>query len=142
MEIRISRKWRKPKYTIGKLYVDGVAFCDTLEDTDRGLSQDMPIADIKAKKVRGETAIPTGTYNMAWTYSPRFKKMMPLIDDVPGFTGIRIHAGNTPEDSSGCILCGENKQVGKVLNSRTMINKLYPLIEQACKTEGCIITIE
>lgn len=95
MEVRLKRIARKSDYTIGKVYVDSSYFCDSLEDKDRGLSQDMTLAEIKAKKVYGKTAVPTGVYNMSWNYSSRFKKMMPLIENVPGFSGIRIHAGNT-----------------------------------------------
>jgi hypothetical protein len=67
---------------------------------------------------------------------------MPLIDNVPGFSGIRIHSGNSEKDTEGCIICGENKIKGMVINSRYTINKLYPLIEEACKKKDCFITIE
>jgi len=143
MDIRLRRIARKSDYTIGRLYVNGAYFCDTLEDKDRGLAQDTPLSEIKARKVWGRTAIPTGVYNVSWTYSGKFKRMMPLIEGVPGFSGIRIHAGNTRQDTEGCVLLGENKAVGKVVNSRATINKFYPLVERACKKkEKIAITVE
>ena len=95
MKIKLIRKYRKETYTIGKLYVDGVYFCDTIEDRDRGLNNDMGLAEIMAKKRYGETAIPYGTYDVEITYSPKYKRMMPEIKGVKGFSGIRIHSGNT-----------------------------------------------
>ena len=94
------------------------------------------------KKVYGETAIPYGTYEVKWTYSNRFKKYMPELLNVPNFSGIRIHSGNTAADSLGCIIDGENKVVGKVINSRATANKLYPIIEKGCKEGKVTITIE
>ena len=122
MNITIKRIALKDTYTIGHMYIDDVYFCDTLEDVVRP----------KGEKVYGKTAIPYGTYEVKWTYSPRFKRYMPLIDNVPGFAGIRIHSGNTAKDTEGCILVGQNKEVGKVLNSRGIVNKLYPIIKKAC----------
>lgn len=143
MEIKLKRIARKPSYTIGKLYVNNAYFCDTLEDRDRGLKQDMSLAEVQKIKVKDETAIPIGTYRILWTYSPRFKKMMPLIDNVPGFSGIRIHSGNTDKDTSGCVILGENKVIGKVINSKVAINKFYPLVKKACTAgENVSITIE
>lgn len=123
MNITIKRIALKDTYTIGHMYIDDVYFCDTLEDVVRP----------KGEKVYGKTAIPYGTYEVKWTYSPRFKRYMPLIDNVPGFAGIRIHSGNTAKDTEGCILVGQNKEVGKVLNSRDIVNKLYPIIKKACQ---------
>lgn len=143
MEIVLNRIAKKDSYTIGKLYIDGKYVCDTCEDKDRGLTDNMTVEEIKAKKVYGQTAIPTGTYTVSYTMSNKFKKMMPLINDVKGFEGIRIHSGNTAADSLGCILLGENKAVGKVLNSRATCAKVYPLIEAASKKgEGITITIK
>lgn len=133
MEIELRRIAKKNNYTIGKVYIDGEYFCDSLEDKDRGLTQDMSLTEIKNKKVYGKTAIPTGTYTVTWNYSNKFKKNMPLIGNVLGFSGIRIHAGNSEGDSYGCILLGENKVVGRVINSRATINKFYPLVEAAYK---------
>lgn len=115
----------RPTYCIGKLYIDGQYVCDTLEDTDRGLDDKMSEEEILSKKVKGETAIPTGIYQVTITYSPKYKKNMPLINNVKGYSGIRIHSGNTNKDTEGCVLVGLNKEVGKVLNSRKMYNVLY-----------------
>lgn len=129
MIIKVKRVAFKKDYTIGKLYIDGKYVCDTLEDRDRGLDDSMNEEDIKKKKVYGETAIPYGTYKVSITYSNKFKKMLPLIENVKGFSGIRIHSGNTAKDSLGCILVGENKEVGKVINSRKTFDKLFDLIK-------------
>lgn len=125
----LKRIARKNDYTIGKLYIDGEYFCDTIEDKDRGLIKDMSLEEIKKLKVFGKTAIPTGTYKVEMTYSPRFKKILPLIVGVKGFEGIRIHQGNTADDSSGCIIVGQNKIVGKVINSATTLKKLLDKID-------------
>lgn len=125
MELTLKRIAKKDTYTIGKLYVDDEYFCDTLEDKDRGLTFDMPLEDIKKVKVYGQTAIPTGRYQVVMNMSTRFKKVMPLLLNVPGFDGIRIHSGNTAADTQGCILLGQNKVVGKVINSRIYTDKLY-----------------
>lgn len=131
MDILVKRVAKRETYTIGKLYIDGKYYCDTVEDKDRGLKDSMTVEDIKAQKVYGKTAIPTGTYSVSYTMSNKFKKMMPLINNVKGFEGIRIHSGNTADDSLGCIILGENKVTGKVLNSRATCEKVYKLIEAA-----------
>ena len=95
MRLTLFRIANRPTYCIGKLYVDGEYLCDTIEDTDRGLSDEMTEEEILKKKVKGETAIPTGIYPVYLTYSPKYKKQMPLIDNVKGYSGIRIHSGNT-----------------------------------------------
>lgn len=139
MKLKLKRIALKDTYTIGKLYIDGEYFCDTLEDKVRDLNKN-GVFDNGEKKIYGETAIPYGTYNVKWTYSNKFKKYMPLIENVPSFAGIRIHAGNSSADTQGCILVGENKAVGKVLNSKNTVNKLYPIIQNACKKGS--VTIE
>ncbi|MDR1199064.1 MAG: DUF5675 family protein [Prevotellaceae bacterium] len=116
-KLELKRIARKATYTIGRLYVDGKYFCDTLEDADRGLTQTMPLAEIRRIKVMHQTAIPAGTYKMIVNISPAKQRLLPRILDVPGFDGILMHRGNTADDSSGCPLLGENTQVGKVLNS-------------------------
>lgn len=136
MRLTLMRIANRPTYCIGKLYVDGVYVCDTLEDTDRGLDDTMDVEDIKKLKVYGKTAIPVGIYPVTITYSPRFKKNLPLLLNVKGYEGIRIHSGNTDKDTLGCILVGQNKQVGKVLNSRKMFDILY---RELVKTKGRII---
>lgn len=142
MKIRLHRKWLKKGYSIGILYINDVRICETLEDEDRGLQEFNPLEVIKAKKIKGETAIPVGTYQVTWTYSPRFKKMLPLVNGVPGYEGIRIHAGNKAKDTEGCILCGRNTEPGMVTNSRYWTNKVNSMIEDAIKRkEQVTITI-
>ena len=140
MKLELYRKYLKDGYSIGLLYINGKFICNTLEDTDRGLKSGMSEAAIAAVKVKGKTAIPTGVYSVQITYSPRFKKAMPILCNVRGFSGIRIHSGNTSEDTEGCILCGMNTEVGKVTNSRFWTEKVYEYIRQGIK-EGVIIDI-
>lgn len=125
MKLTLKRIAKKETYTIGKLYIDDVYFCDTLEDKDRELNNDMSEEYIRRIKIKAQTAIPTGLYPISITYSQRFKKDMPLINNVKGFEGIRIHSGNTEKDTEGCILVGENKVKGKVINSRETYNRLF-----------------
>lgn len=133
MKLLLERRYKKPGYTVGRLYVDGMFFCDTLEDRVRELSRE--------KKIAGETAIPAGCYEVIVNISPKFKRKLPRLLNVPGFEGILIHRGNTPEDTAGCILVGENKAVGKVLNSTPYELRLTEMIERA-QTAGESITIE
>ena len=112
MEITVKRIAIRSGYTIGRLSVNNQYFCDTLEDRDRGLTSAMSRLDIARIKVKGQTAIPTGRYRIIFTYSPKFRRKMPLLLDVPGFDAIRIHCGNTAADSEGCLLVGENKRKG------------------------------
>ena len=131
MKLKLVRKYRKETYTIGKLYVDGVYFCDTIEDKDRGLDDSMGLAEIMTKKRYGETAIPYGTYKVEITYSPKYKRLMPEIKNVKGYSGIRIHSGNTAKDTLGCLIVGKNTQVGMVTESRKTYNKLFALMKDA-----------
>lgn len=140
MKLKLRRVALKDTYTIGRLYIDNKYFCDTLEDKVRDLNKN-GVFDAGEYKVYGETAIPYGTYEVKWTYSPKFKKYMPLLCNVPSFSGIRIHEGNTAKDTLGCVLVGENKVKGKVLNSRATVAKLYPLIKEACKKGKVTIEI-
>lgn len=142
MELKIKRVAKRDTYTIGKFYIDGKYECDTLEDKDRDLTQKMSQDEIKKIKVYAQTAIPTGRYEVTWTYSPKFKKMLPLINNVPGFLGIRIHNGNTAAHTNGCPLLGENKVVGKVINSISTCNRILPKIQKACQKGKVYITIE
>ena len=142
MDVRVERRWKKSTYTIGILTVDGERFCESLEDRDRGLKQSDSPLWIGAKKVYGETAIPTGTYNVAMNVvSPKYSAVkwykdlcggkMPRLLDVPGFDGILIHPGNTALDSCGCILVGRNTKVGQVTQSRDTFKKLYRKMKAA-----------
>lgn len=140
MRLKLIRKYKLPAYTIGKLYINGVYFCDTLEDTDRGLSDTMPVAEIARRKRYGTTAIPYGTYRIDMnTISPKYQKRnpaytrayqhkLPRLLNVKGFEGVLIHAGNTANDTLGCVLVGRNTVKGKVLQSqatwRTLMDKL------------------
>lgn len=141
MKLTLKRIALRPTYTIGKLYIDDAYFCDTLEDTVRDTNKSGKF-DNGEQKIKGKTAIPYGTYEIKWTYSPRFKKYTPQLMNVPSFEGIRVHAGNTSADTEGCLLLGENKQVGKVLNSRATINKFYPIIKEACSNGKVTIEIK
>ena len=144
LELLLDRKYKNETYTIGNLYVDGEWFCNSMEDKDRGLSQTMPLEEIKKAKVYGETAIPTGRYEVRmdivspkyngvkW-YKDNFGGRMPRLESVKGFSGILIHSGNTALDSNGCILVGMNKAKGKVLDSRATFQKLWKILEQARK---------
>jgi hypothetical protein len=141
MKLTLNRIALRQTYTIGKLYIDGKYFCDTLEDTVRDTNKSGKF-DNGEKKIKGKTAIPYGTYEIKWTYSPRFKKYTPQLMNVPSFEGIRIHSGNSSTDTEGCLLLGENKKVGMVLNSRATINKFYPLIKKACSKGKVTIEIK
>ena len=142
MELRLERKYRSNNYCIDKLYINGKYFSDALEDPDRGLTDSMNLEEIKRIKVKGDTCIPYGTYNVTITYSPRFKKNLPLINNVKGFDGIRIHSGNTPQDTEGCLLLGLNKVKGRVVDSKVTVNKFIDIVQEALnKGEKITITI-
>ena len=141
MKLKLNRIALRKTYTIGKLYIDGKYFCDTLEDAVRDTNKSGKF-DNGEKKVKGKTAIPYGTYEIKWTYSPRFKKYTPQLMNVPQFEGIRIHAGNSNTDTEGCLLLGENKKVGMVLNSRATINNFYPIIKESCSKGKVTIEIK
>lgn len=143
MDVVVYRKYKLKDYTIGKLYVNGDYVCDTLEDTDRGLTQNDSLKSIASKKIYGKTAIPSGTYSVELTYSNKFNKTLPQIMDVPGFDGIRIHSGNKPEDTLGCILCGMNRGKGQVLDSRKWTSEVIRYITEAkTRNERVTITIK
>ncbi len=136
MKILLDRFFKGPKYTVGHLYIDGKYFCDTIEDVDRGLLNSMPLSEIKAKKIPSKTAIPRGTYKITLdVVSPKYSKRdyyikvckgkVPRILNVKGFEGILLHTGNSEESSAGCIILGENKVKGKVINSRVTFEKFY-----------------
>lgn len=138
MKLLLRRIAKRDTYTIGRLYIDGKYFCDTLEDTDRNLTSEMDEDYIKEQKVYGKTAIPSGVYQVEITYSPKFRRNMPLVKDVKGFSGIRIHSGNTDEDTEGCILVGKNTKVGMVTDSRKTYNALF---SRLCKKDDITLQI-
>lgn len=156
MKLLVQRIWKAEGYTIGRLYVDGKYFSDTLEDKDRGLKKTTLLSQIKAIKVKGQTAIPTGTYAVTIReYSYKFgqqkyasqygfcKGYLPRILGVPGFDGILIHAGNTAEHTDGCLLVGKNTVKGMVTSSTATFKSLYELIKKAdSRGENISITIE
>lgn len=136
MKILVDRKYKKDLYTISNLYIDDKYFCNTIEDTDRGLTQTTSLAEIKKNKIPSKTAIPSGIYKVTLDIvSPKYSKnsyyqsicksKLPRLLNVPGFDGILIHCGNTEKDSAGCLIVGENKVKGKVINSKATFEKLY-----------------
>lgn len=144
MKLTLDRFFKGSDYTIGKLYIDGEFFSNTLEDTDRGLLQTMPLDEIKKKKIAGITAIPRGTYKIVMNVvSPKYsaekyKKQygfcnakLPRLLDVPGFEGVLIHIGNYPKDTDGCILVGTNNVKGAVMSSGVAFNALYTKLAAA-----------
>ena len=136
MRILLQRHALKAGYTIGRMEINGRYFCDTLEDTDRGLRESMTEDEIAALKVKGATAIPTGTYRIDMqTRSPRFGRVLPRLVSVKGYSGVLIHSGNTADDTEGCILVGENRERGKVLNSRATLERLLVFL-RAAQAEG------
>lgn len=149
MKLLLKRSFKGPDYTIGKLYINDVYECDTLEDQDRGLTSQMSISEIELKKVYGKTAIPTGTYKIDMTtVSPKFKDrvwakpykgILPRLIDVKGYSGVLIHVGNKAEDTLGCILVGENKVKGQVVNSTATF---YELMTVLLKAQSAGETIE
>lgn len=143
MDIKLVRRAYRDAYTIGSLYFDGEYQCDTVEDKDRGLKKNDSLGKIAKTKVYGKTAIPKGTYRVILSWSRAFKQIMPEILDVPGFSGIRIHSGNSADDSLGCIIVGENKVVGKVINSRAAYQRILAKLKRAEECgEDFTITIQ
>lgn len=140
MKLTIERRWKKADYTIGILYIDGDRFCETLEDA------------VRDKKIYGKTAIPAGTYDIDMeTISPRFRDRawakpyggkLPRLLNVPDFTGVLIHVGNTQYDTEGCILVGNNRLKGKVLDSATRFHQLMRDFLIPAHKAGEPITIE
>ena len=133
MELLLQRIAKKSDYTVGRLFVDGRYFSDTLEDCVRE----------PGVKIPGETAIPAGRYRVIVNVSPKFDRELPRLLDVPGFEGILIHKGNSARDSAGCVLLGENKEKGRVVNSTPYELRLTRLIKEAIQRgEEVWITVE
>jgi Family of unknown function (DUF5675) len=124
MKLTLKRKHGTVGFTHGKLYLDGDYICDTLEDQER------PV------KIDGATCIKTGEYRVIVDMSARFRRRMPLLLNVPNFTGVRIHSGNTAKDTDGCILVGAYLSEGYIKNSRFAFNKLFTKIDSAIKNGG------
>lgn len=140
MKLRLERLWPKTEYTVGRLYVNGKMYCNTLEDRIADINRN-GVFDGEEKKVPGKTAIPYGEYNVVFNWSPRFGRNLPRLLNVPAFEGILIHPGNTADDSAGCILVGENTSSGRLTQSRYTSDNLNILIEDA-QRKGEKITIE
>lgn len=119
MKIEVKRLHRTDNSTIGELTIDGKFECYTLEDIERNV------------KIKGETAIPKGTYKVIINQSNRFKRMLPLLIGVPNFEGVRIHAGNSNHDTEGCILVGQNRSVDYITKSRKAFDSLFKKMQEA-----------
>lgn len=134
MELKLNRIFLSSSATIGELWANNTHLCDTLEDRVRP----------EGEKIYGKTAIPEGIYEMVLSYSPRFKKILPEILNVPNFTGIRIHCGNSSADSSGCILVGtwDGEKEDWISDSKIAFNELMSLLQKAADNkEKVAITI-
>lgn len=129
MELLLERKYPKNDYTIGNLFINGKFYCNILEDPVRDINKNGTF-DCGEFKISGHTAIPYGRYEIKVTYSPRFKRKLPLLLDVKHFEGIRIHRGNTNKDTSGCLIPGNNTKKGMVLNSTKYELELTKMIEE------------
>lgn len=114
MKIKVVREFFSATETLGSMYIDDQFFCYTLEDYDRKLKQSDDLAFIKSTKIATQTAMPSGDYRVILSISNRFKRLMPEVLNVKGFAGIRIHGGNTHENTEGCILVAKNRFVDKV----------------------------
>lgn len=153
MEIKVDRKWKKQDYTVGRLYIDDEFFCNTMEDTDRGLDDSMPDWMIRSKKIPTRTAVPSGRYKVTMNvvshkfsqkqfYKDFCKGKVPRLLDVNGFEGILIHCGTTHVNSAGCILVGHNTIKGQLTESQETFKKLYAIMKKASdKGEEIFITI-
>lgn len=143
MKLLIKRPYKNPKYTIGKLYIDGTYFSDTLEDPVRDLNNDGDLEDPGESKIYGDTAIPKGEYKVILALSPKFKRILPVILNVKYFTGILLHRGNSVKDTHGCILVGENKIKGGLINSTVCETNLVKRMTAAINAgEEITLTIE
>jgi hypothetical protein len=143
MEITVNRTHKKATFTLGEIKVNGSFHSYLLEDKERGLHTGMSLSEIASVKVPGATAIPEGKYEVVMSFSNRFQKQLPLLLDVPGFAGVRIHAGNTVAHTEGCLLPGNKRDVskGEVYESRDATNRLISLVKSALKNEKVFIII-
>lgn len=160
MKLRLIRVAKRDKYTIGHLYRQDkengqwVKLCDVIEDKDRGLDQSMSLANIAKLKVKGQTAIPTGTYEIVMdVVSPKFYNKplyrefcggkIPRFKCVKGFSGVCMHSGVDQDSTEGCPIVGENKVVGKVINSWATFKRIYPILKRAANNgERIMITVQ
>lgn len=157
MEVLVYRKWPKEEYTVGRLFIDGNLICNTLEDTDRGLSDAMDERTIRNRKIYGKTAIPRGRYTIDMeTVSPKFSKKkfymdvcqgkLPRIKNVKGFEGILLHVADGPKGADlleGCIGVGLNRTKGQLCEGKDVFTKIYRLMKEAHdRGETIYITVE
>ena len=151
MEIKVDRKWKKEKYTIGRLYINGEFICNTIEDTDRGLTQSMSEEEIKSKKIYGKTAIPSGRYKILMNVaSPKFsqkefymnvcKGKVPRLEGIKGFSGVLIHSAATADNVEGCIGVGFNTEIVRLTSIKEAFEKVYSKLSSS--KEDIWITIE
>ena len=119
MKIQIKRLHKTENSTIGEMTIDGIFECYTLEDRERDV------------KIKSETAIKKGTYKVIINHSNRFKRLLPLLLNVPEFEGVRIHAGNSNHDTEGCILVGKNRSLDYIGQSRKAFNSLFAKMQKA-----------
>lgn len=155
MELRLERIALRSEYTIGKLYVDGEYVCDTIEDTVRDLDKDGKFMNGEVK-IAGKTAIPYGRYEITmkvkspkysnfskYSWAKKYDGYLPRLLNVPHFDGVLIHVGNSALDSEACVLVGENKVVGKVINSVNTFRRLMDdyLVPAKKRNERIVITI-
>ena len=155
MELTLKRIALRSEYTIGKLYVDGEYVCDTIEDTVRDLDKDGKFANGEVK-IPGKTAIPYGRYEITmkvkspkysnftkYSWAKKYDGYLPRLLNVPHFDGVLIHVGNSALDSEACVLVGENKVVGKVINSVNTFRRLMDdyLVPAKKRNEKIVITI-
>ena len=144
MKLKLIREIFTPTETLGSLFIDNKFFCYTLEDFDRGLDKSMDLKTVQAIKVHSNTAIPLGTYKVSLSVSNRFKRLMPEIQSVPGFAGVRIHGGNTHLNTEGCILVAKNRSVNKVSTFGKIRNWIQGTMEAELtkKLKGQVVELE
>lgn len=146
MNIELHRKFFKDTYTIGRVFIDGIYFCDSLEDKVRDLkdiNHDGDFDDPGEGKIYGQTAIPCGKYKVGLYWWKKHQRFVPILKSVPGFTGILIHSGATPKDTEGCILVGQNKEKGRLTNSPYYATTITQKVKEAIdRKETIYITVK
>jgi len=129
MKIKVKREFFSDTETLGSMFINDKFFCYTLEDFDKKLKQSQDLSFIQANKVAKKTAIPSGDYRVILSISNRFKRLMPEVLNVKGFAGIRIHGGNTHENTEGCILVAKNRYVNKPSGFGKIVNWIQGTME-------------
>lgn len=142
MELTLLRTQKTELSTISHLFIEDQHECFVIEDTDRGLKSTMSLEEIQKLKIHGKTAIPEGRYQIIIAFSPRFKRLLPRLLNVPGYDGILMHVGNYPRDTEGCLLPGTIPTKNCVLHSVTAFTNLYKKLLRVPKGEEIWITIK